>query len=246
MFRREQHRRVAVVLGALRSDLLARCRFWFGGGTRIVLELGEYRESRDVDFLCSDAEGYAELRLRAATGAFPALFSDEGRARLEFPREIRIDQYGIRFPVTCDGESLKVELIREARVELSGGARPAWAPVDCLSVEECYIEKLLANSDRWADRQFLSRDLLDLAALRAACGPIPEEAWRQAEKAYRSAPRDDLRKALTAFGSDAPYQSRCFTGLAVEEPAPLQEGLAALRRDLGLPLGTDSAAGELW
>jgi hypothetical protein len=235
MFRREQHRRVAVVLDALRSDVLSRCRFWFGGGTRIVLDLGEYRESRDVDFLCSDAAGYADLRLRAATGSYPALFTDEGRARLQFPREIRIDQYGIRFPVQYDGETLKVELIREARIELSAGVRPGWSPVDCLSVADCYCEKLLANSDRWADRQFLSRDLLDLAALRAAWGPIPQAAWDKAERAYRSAPRDDLGKALTAFDRAASSQDRCFEGLAIGEPSRLREGLAALREDLGLP-----------
>jgi Nucleotidyl transferase AbiEii toxin, Type IV TA system len=239
MFRREHHQKVVAVLGALRSDVLARCRFWFGGGTRIVLELDEYRESRDIDFLCSDAAGYGELRLLASTGSYPALFTEEGCARLGFPREIRIDQYGIRFPVQLDGESLKVELIREARIELSAGVRPAWSPVDCLVIADCYAEKLLASSDRWADRQFLSRDLLDLAALRATCGPIPETAWEKAEKAYRSAPRDDLRKALTAFERDDSYQARCFAGLAAAEPARLREGLAALHKDLGLPATVD-------
>lgn len=62
MFRRETHRIVEAVLDSFRADVLARCKFLFGGGARIVLELDEYRESHDIDFLCSDAEGYAELR----------------------------------------------------------------------------------------------------------------------------------------------------------------------------------------
>ena len=43
MFVREVHRTVQSVLQLLRADVLQRCRFLFGGGTRIVLDLGEYR-----------------------------------------------------------------------------------------------------------------------------------------------------------------------------------------------------------
>jgi hypothetical protein len=35
-----------------------------------------------------------------------------------------------------------------------------------------------ANSDRWADDAFLSRDLIDLAALRLHVGSIPAEHRR--------------------------------------------------------------------
>ncbi|HEY7214487.1 MAG TPA: nucleotidyl transferase AbiEii/AbiGii toxin family protein [Thermoanaerobaculia bacterium] len=65
MFERPEHRLVLEVLQGLRSDVLADCRFLFAGGTRIVLGLQEYRVSKDVDFLCSQAEGYAQLRLAA-------------------------------------------------------------------------------------------------------------------------------------------------------------------------------------
>jgi hypothetical protein len=52
-FTRPTHRQVHAMLSRLDSEFLVRTRCFFGGGTRIVLELGEYRESRDVDFLCS-------------------------------------------------------------------------------------------------------------------------------------------------------------------------------------------------
>jgi len=167
MFEREAHRVGLSILGLLRADVLQCCRFLFGGGTRIVLELGEYRESRGSDFLCSDAQGYADLRFEASRHGYPALFTAEGLESLQFPREMRIDQYGIRFTGILESTALRIELIREARIELDPGERPAWSPVDCLSIPDCYAEKLLANSDRWADRQILSRDLMDLAALRA-------------------------------------------------------------------------------
>lgn len=235
MFERPEHRLVLEVLQGLRSDVLTDCRFLFAGGTRIVLGLQEYRVSKDIDFLCSQAEGYAQLRLAVRQRSYAALFTPEGQARFQFPREIRVDQYGIRFPVVYGNDHLRVELIREARIELDSGERPAWCPIDCLSIQDCYAEKLLANSDRWADRQVLSRDLIDLAALREQLGPIPDAAWRKAEAAYKSAPKTDLVKALNAFAEDPAHRRRCFDGLSVVAVPRILNGLALLRQDLGLP-----------
>lgn len=234
MFKRQAHRNVLALLQALDAGILSRCGFLFGGGTRIVLQLDEYRESQDVDFLCSDPAGYSDLRYQAATQGYKGLFQNP--AELDFPREMRIDQYGIRFPVRMGEASLKVELIREARIALDPGVRPEWSPVDCLSLSDCYAEKLLANSDRWGDRQILARDLIDMSALRARTGPIPETAWRKAEAAYRSAARTDLEKALTALLGDTGYQQRCFQGMGIEDPGRLLEGMRLLRDDLSRDL----------
>jgi Nucleotidyl transferase AbiEii toxin, Type IV TA system len=235
VFRRPAHRDVAKLLAALDAEALAGCDFWFGGGTRIVLDLDEFRESQDVDFLCATAAGYSAMRQRVGARGFAALFRADGRAGLEFPREIRMDQYGIRFPVKLGGASLKVELIREARIAFGLPVRPPWSPVDCLSLDDCYAEKLLANSDRWADRQFLSRDLSDLAALRVLRGPIPAAAWQKTQTAYGGAPATDLHKSLVAFEGDLEHQRRCFAGLRIEDPALIPQGLALLRDDLATP-----------
>lgn len=232
MFERESHRVVLEVLGLLRADVLRQSRFLFGGGTRIVLDLGEYRESKDIDFLCSDPQGYADLRFEASRHGYPALFTAEGLERLQFPREMRIDQYGIRFTGVLGATALRIELIREARIELDPGTRPAWSPVDCLTIPDCYAEKLLANSDRWADRQVLSRDLIDLAALRARWGPVPESARQKVETAYKSAPTEDLRKALALVNNNPEHRKRCFQGLEVRDPTELLKGLELLDRDL--------------
>ncbi|MES1240526.1 MAG: nucleotidyl transferase AbiEii/AbiGii toxin family protein [Acidobacteriota bacterium] len=237
MFERPQHEVVLAVLDAFRADVLAASRFLFGGGTRIVLDLAEYRVSQDIDFLCSDPGGYGDLRFEATKNGPAALFTPKGLERLSFPRELRVDQYGIRFRVVLGAESLKVELIREARIDLGPGVRPGWSPVDCLSLEDCFAEKLLANSDRWADRQILSRDLIDLAALRARIGPIPESAWMKVRAAYRSGPEEDLRKALSELERDPARQRQCFDGLQVKErKGDILQGLALLRQDLtGIP-----------
>ncbi|HEY0783615.1 MAG TPA: nucleotidyl transferase AbiEii/AbiGii toxin family protein [Thermoanaerobaculia bacterium] len=228
MFEREAHHRVAEVLQTLDSERLAQHGFLFGGGTRIVLELGEYRLSEDIDFLCSDASGYADLRLLVAEQGFAALFRAEDLSRFKFPREIRIDQYGLRFPLVVDGHSIKVEMIREGRIDLDGGLRPWWSPVDCLSASDCFAEKLLANSDRWPDKQVLSRALIDLAALRHRHGPIPEEAWRKAEAAYKGAVRSDLRRSAEAFLENGDYRKRCFAGLSVSDGDLILGGVSEL------------------
>jgi hypothetical protein len=232
MFRRSQHRSVLALLAAFQAETLACSRFLFGGGTRIVLELNEFRESYDVDFLCSDAEGYAELRFAASSRGYAGLFVPSGLSQLVFPREMKIDQYGIRFPVELGGDLLKVELIREARIDLDPGVRPEWSPVECLSLSDCYAEKLLANSDRWADRQVLSRDLIDLSVLRMRLGAIPETAWHKAEVAYKSAVWTDLRKALETFLGDPQHQERCFQGLRIDDPARVLEGAGLLLREI--------------
>ena len=232
MFRRPQHQKILALLRAFDAEKLARCKFLFGGGTRIVLQLDEYRESRGVYFLCSDGEGYAELRADVSMGGHAALFQPDALDQLGFPRETRIDQHGVRFPVELEGETISVELVREARIDLDPGVRPDWSPVDCLSLTDCQAEKLLASSDRWADRQVLSRDLIDLGALRSRVGRVPEDAWAKAEKAYRTVIRDDLFKALTAFTGDASHQRRCFEGLHIDRPAEILGGLSRLRADI--------------
>lgn len=61
-FRRAHHRVIAKILRRLNGDLLLEARCFFGGGTRIALEFKEFRESRDIDFLCSSRAGFRKLR----------------------------------------------------------------------------------------------------------------------------------------------------------------------------------------
>jgi hypothetical protein len=232
MFRRELYRSMAQVLDALDADVLARTSFRFGGGTCLALGHGEYRLSRDLDFVCSDPGGYAELRDAVRERGYDALFPAPGRTALGFPREVRTDQYGLRFPVMVGSTSIRVEMIREARLTLGPAEQASWTPVPVLSVTDAFAEKLLANSDRWADRDDLARDLVDLAVLRISHGPIPEVAWAAAERAYRSAPRQDLRKAAERFLAEPEYQRRCFAGLDVEGTGDVLRGVRALLGDL--------------
>ena len=169
--KRAQHQPVARLLDAFDGELLARHGVVFAGGTRLTLAFGEYRISNDVDFLAADRQGYATLRAEVRqTGGTKRLFRQDFQP--ELPGEARVDQYGIRFPVVLNGVRIKVEFVAERRIALSPGELGPLSSVPWATLADCFAEKLLANSDRWADDAFLSRDLIDLAALRRHVGPI--------------------------------------------------------------------------
>ena len=117
-FERPHHQRIAHVLAAMNGDALRQHGCLFGGGTCIALRYGEYRESVDIDFLVSDAGGYRELRhLLTGPDGLGAITHQHAQPLVAL-REIRADQYGIRTQVQMDGQAIKLEIVREARIAL--------------------------------------------------------------------------------------------------------------------------------
>lgn len=179
MFRRPHHQRIQRVLQTLDSAFLEHSQCYFGGGTAIVLALGEYRESVDIGLLCASSEGYRLLRSAVFERGLADLFTSPPRLL----RELRADRYGIRAILAVDDTPLKFEIIREDRIALSGELdQTLGLPV--LSLEDRYCEKLLANTDRYADKATANRDMIDLAMMIESWGPIPETAWSKARQAY--------------------------------------------------------------
>lgn len=239
-FIKPEHQAVAVALHAMDHDLLAECRCWFAGGTEIVLDLGEYRLSKDIDFLCADAAGYREMRNRVMTQGASGLFGPG----VQEIRPFRGDQYGIRGIVGFGGIPLRFEIIREARITLDGlpdrvlGV-PRLAPSDRIA------EKLLANADRCQDRATSYRDAIDLGMLAAQRGPFPTAAVDKAERAYGEDIRrkvawvldqlaiGDVRSAAAmALGMDAPILDNAVQGLRNEAtriwPDPVDDHVTAV------------------
>src|SRR3990172_7508418 len=126
-FSRPRHGTVARILEALNAPFLERARCYFGGGTRIVLALNEYRESADIDFLCSSRDGYRELRSTIGSSSLGRIVSGE----LNLARDVVADRYGIRTFVEMDGEKIKLEIVNEGRIEVSGNSA-AGIHVPCL------------------------------------------------------------------------------------------------------------------
>lgn len=176
---RHEHRIIAEALSLMDHDYLLANHCWFGGGTAIVLKLGEYRRSLDVDFLCSSTQGYRELRSAATERGLRAFFPEPVKAL----RDFRIDQYGLRTILEYRAQQIRFEIVREGRVDLDG-VRDADLGVPVLSTVDMITEKLLANADRCQDRSVAYRDAFDLGMLIERHGPFPAQAIDKAEMAY--------------------------------------------------------------
>jgi predicted nucleotidyltransferase component of viral defense system len=221
------HNKIHSILANLKFEAFTSTNAYFGGGTLIALLYDEYRWSKDIDFVCSSKEGYRQLRKHVSDHQYGALFkSFEG---LEFPRDIRRDQYGIRFPIKVEDEIIKFEIIFEARIELDDPEfYNNFANIPCLSFIDRCAEKLLSNADRWNDSSVESRDLIDLAVLRNI-GKIPDLAYQKAESAYPVV--DELKKAIKTFKNNDSYRERCFKSLQIDKPDEILKGIQLLEID---------------
>lgn len=231
MFERPHHQRIAHVLAALNGALLREHGCLFGGGTCIALRHGEYRESVDIDFLVSDAAGYRELRqLVTGTQGLNALLRP-GAEPLTVGREVRADQYGLRTQVQMDGQLIKFEVVREARIALE---MPGNSDVICgiatLTLLDLAASKLLANSDRQADDGVFSRDVIDLAMMNLRL-PLLQAALAKAELAYGASVARDLAKAIDRLQERAGWLERCMLAMAMTQPkAVVWQKIRALRK----------------
>ncbi|MCC3444965.1 MAG: nucleotidyl transferase AbiEii/AbiGii toxin family protein [Microcoleus sp. PH2017_29_MFU_D_A] len=228
MFKREIHQKILTVLSHLNVEFLQECRAYFGGGTLVSMEHGEYRLSQDIDFMCPMDGGYSLLRRKVAEAGYDAIFAN--RNRIFLPNDIQSNQYGIRFPVIVDDTTIKFEMVCEGRIQFGEPNYPNWSPVPCLNQIDIIAEKLLANADRWPSELVNSRDLIDLAIQRLA-SPIPQEAIDKAEAAYQV--MKPLNRAIQYFQERPDYRERCYDILSIAEPDRVIDGIDLLAQDLG-------------
>lgn len=233
-FERPHHRQVARVLESLDADLLRDCGCWFGGGTAIALRFGEFRESLDIDFVVSDAQGFRELRRRLRSASNLAGLTRAGVAPLAATRELRADQYGIRGFVETGRTPIKFEIVSEGRIALeTPGRSDEVCGVGTLRTVDLAASKLLANVDRWRDDSVFSRDVIDLAFM-----PLPPRVFAPAlDKAGEAYGKRDvvaaLEQALSGLREREGRLQRCLAALSIDgPPAALVQRLRRLERRL--------------
>ena len=223
-YSRARHVVVEKVLLALNKQFLSDAKCFFGGGTRIVLELKEYRESADIDLLCSDRAGFRALRATVNNVSLGEISSRP----IELAREIRADQYGIRTVFRVDDELIKFEIINEARIDLSGEVI-ASLHVPSLDRQSCFAEKILANADRGFDQSVLSRDVIDLAYMIESWEPGSAlEGMRRARQAYGDTAEISLKSSAQKLLDDKRYLDKCIDGNLITKTKILMSGLRKL------------------
>jgi len=178
MFKHPHHQKIATLLESFNVDVLRDTSCLFGGGTAIVMSCNEYRESVDVDFLCSSTKGYSQLRSLLFGTDFSPLFNKS----VEMVGDIRADRDGVRGYVKIDDTNIRLEFVREANIDLEEGGVICGVPT--LSKVDLFACKLLANTDRGTDLQSGAKDIIDLAMMQHMWGDIPEEAMEKAVGAY--------------------------------------------------------------
>lgn len=233
MFERAHHQRIAALLRRFDAAVLSAHACWFGGGTAIALRYGEYRESRDVDFLVSDADAYRRLRGLVSAGGLDALLPASA-PRLDLAREPRIDADGIRTWVRQDGVELKFEIIREARIPFDvPGQGDEVCGLASLTPCDLAASKLLANVDRGLDDSTFNRDLIDLAMMRAGA-PLLRDALSKAATAYGDG---EIRRHVS-LGAERLRRPRwvktCLATMAMTQPpAVITQAIRTLVQRMG-------------
>jgi len=76
------------------------------------MQLDEYRESRDIDFLCAGRKGFCMIRGTVDQNSLGKIL----RRRQPFAREVRANQYGVRTFVATVSGPVKLEVLFEARI----------------------------------------------------------------------------------------------------------------------------------
>lgn len=227
--RREHHQKILKVLRAMNVPALKDMQCYFAGGTAISMLLNEYRESVDIDFMCSSREGYALLREAIFDRGINALFHHDAPTTV---RELRSDMDGVRTVLNVDGTPIKLEIVREARIDLEGEI--SFLPVPTLSKKCLFAEKLLANTDRGLDKSSLSKDMLDIIMMEHEWG-FDEGSLAMAEGAYRSGVMKSYNASIRMLSENRVYLDKCLESAKIEGPA------ARIIRERLIPEGSNNS-----
>lgn len=226
-FHRPLHRRVAELLSRMDAGFLKEAECYFGGGTQLSMSHGEYRESRDIDFLVSSARGIRRLRETVSERSLGKLF--KGRIILE--REVRAERDAIRTFIreSATAAPIKFEIVFEARIDLKGSLDRALG-VPVLGLRYAIAEKLLANADRGRAKEHRARDVVDLAFISLQADEAEFQAGRKiAEGAYGRVVLQELDEVLKMLRLDPKFRAQCVADLLIEDPKALLRGLDKLQ-----------------
>jgi predicted nucleotidyltransferase component of viral defense system len=105
-FKLEHHNQILRIINSLNYQIFQENEAFFGGGTLIPLLYNEYRQSNDIDFICSvKSSGYKNLRSLIFDQGYKSLFSDLNHISIG---RSTTDQYGIRMLIEINNIFIKL------------------------------------------------------------------------------------------------------------------------------------------
>lgn len=226
-YRRALHQRIAGILARLDVTFLEEAECFFGGGTQLVMSHGEFRESRDIDFLVSSKAGLRMVRETVNERSLGRIF----KGKIHLAKEVRAERDAIRTYITEDAasEPVKFEIVVEGRIELKG-AMDAALGVPRLELPWAIAEKLLANADRGRAKEHKARDVIDLAFVSLDADEAALIAgYELAQSVYGQTIQRELDEVLKMLNLDAKYRGQCIKDLLIEDVKALRKGLERLQ-----------------
>jgi hypothetical protein len=148
-----------------------------GGGTRIALELGGYRESEDIDMFCLTTSAFRAVRETMTSESLGALFARP----VTLARDVRSMREKILTAIEVDGFKVKFEVLDFSGWNLKAEPHPLF-PIPVLDRASCFVTKLTAANDRGRSPPY--KDVVDLLAMTEAWGECPPNARAEAERQY--------------------------------------------------------------
>jgi hypothetical protein len=174
----KHHQIIESALNEFNADFFCANNIVFGGGTRIALELEEFRESIDIDFLCPNRAAYRAVREQVNNVSLGLLVKKD----FIYIREIRADRDAVRTIIEHQGTRIKLEFVSFDNYDLTSCVDLAKFPIPFLDQSSCFYTKLLANADRKLVQPY--KDLFDILAMYKKWGSIPQQAIELAEIHY--------------------------------------------------------------
>lgn len=172
------HQIIESALKNFNADFFSEHNIVFGGGTRIALELDEFRESVDIDLLCPNKMSYRAVREQVTNNTLGKIVLHE----FNYVREIRADRDAVRTVIEYQGVNIKLEFVSFDNYDLRANEADAKFPIPYLDSVSCFYTKLLANADRKLIPPF--KDIFDILAMYKEWGTIPLLAIELAESHY--------------------------------------------------------------
>lgn len=193
-----------LIHGHLNLELIESCNLYFGGGTLCSMRYGEYRESVDIDFLCSDHEKMRNLNINYEK------ISDLPKARdSDFMRD------SVRLWLKFEEQIFKVEFVKEYRIPLQAERFQGILSLTPTSLLAC---KLMANVDRGAPSSYQHlKDMVDITAVYMDSPNLLKPAWDIAHGYYKewldtrtaqTLNTTEFKSALDKFGIDGEQKYR--------------------------------------
>ena len=133
MYKVKHHQIIESALKNFNADFFCGNKIYFGGGTRIALEIDEYRESIDIDFLCPDRASYRAVREQVNNVSLGKLVHKE----FVYAREIRADRDAVRTLIKHEDTIIKLEFVSFPEYKLIADKEQLF-PIPYISKESCF------------------------------------------------------------------------------------------------------------